>query len=272
MKKVISFAAVLILVLAVLATGYADTQYKTYEVIVAGNVDGYGKIIIDKDGMRGFIYEPGKSVEENFLPWDNKNGDTYENFINNFDIYVHHISSYYPHYELVSINGKPWQLSELADKIKEGLNWDKKGLLWENGGADVLLQVPEAGKKAVEMYINCRNLITYSQEAAGVEFIDVPPYVKDGTTLVPLRGIVDKFGADLNYDGSKNRVTVKNAGNTIILTVGSRNAVVNGKMVAMEQPAQTVNGRTFIPLRFVSENLGYKVNWNQDFKRIIINN
>ncbi len=45
--------------------------------------------------------------------------------------------------------------------------------------------------------------------------------------------------------------------------VGSIEATVNNEMVQMHKPSFIVDGRTMIPLRFVSEQFGAEVSWDQ---------
>lgn len=47
--------------------------------------------------------------------------------------------------------------------------------------------------------------------------------------------------------------------------------IVNGKEVPCDPPPLIINGRTFVPIRFVSEALGAKVNWNEKQQVVIIN-
>ncbi|HWP98820.1 MAG TPA: stalk domain-containing protein [Syntrophomonadaceae bacterium] len=91
---------------------------------------------------------------------------------------------------------------------------------------------------------------------------DVNPLLEDGRTLVPLRTIFESMGASVKWDDSSKKVTASKAGTTIILTIGSLNATVNGKVQKLDVPAKIVNGRTLAPLRFVGEALGAKVSWD----------
>ncbi|WP_081739824.1 copper amine oxidase N-terminal domain-containing protein [Paenibacillus sp. JCM 10914] len=62
---------------------------------------------------------------------------------------------------------------------------------------------------------------------------------------------------------SGKTVSYKKDGRSIVLTIGSKEAVVDGKKVTMDTPAKSIKGRTYVPLRFVSENLGIPVSWDQ---------
>lgn len=89
-----------------------------------------------------------------------------------------------------------------------------------------------------------------------------PPVIQNGTTLVPLRGIFETLGAKVDWNQATQTVTATKDATTVKLTIGSKTATVNGKSVALAVPAQIMNGSTMVPLRFISESLGAKVDWN----------
>lgn len=100
--------------------------------------------------------------------------------------------------------------------------------------------------------------------------LDVSPINPSGSTLVPLRGILEALGADVAWNGETREVTITRNELNVVLAIDSVEAMVNGEMVTMIEPAQIVNERTLIPLRFVSENLGYKVIWFGETQEIEI--
>jgi len=100
--------------------------------------------------------------------------------------------------------------------------------------------------------------------------LDAAPYNPSGTTLVPLRGILEALGAEVLWHGETRQVEIKRNGLNVMLTIDSNIATVNGQEVTMIEPAQIINDRTMIPLRFVSENLGYKVDWYSETQMIDI--
>ena len=101
---------------------------------------------------------------------------------------------------------------------------------------------------------------------------DVSPYLKKDRTMVPIRFITEPLGATLLWQGGENGVGGKAIlyldGKQVELTVGSTEGVVNGNVVSMDLPAEVVDGRTFVPLRFAGENLGASVNWNGATKEV----
>ncbi|MEC1715447.1 copper amine oxidase N-terminal domain-containing protein [Schinkia azotoformans] len=100
---------------------------------------------------------------------------------------------------------------------------------------------------------------------------DTPPIVEDGRTFVPLRTILDLTGAEMDWNNSTQTVTAKKGDITIALTIGSKTAYVNNKPVTLDAPAKNKDGRTLVPLRFVSEQLGYKVNYDAAASKVTIN-
>jgi len=93
---------------------------------------------------------------------------------------------------------------------------------------------------------------------------DVSPYVipKLNITMVPLRVISEGIGAGVIWDQQSKIVTISNSFTTIVLAAGNRYATVNGSSVVLDASVQAVSGRVLVPLRFVSEQLGLRVNWN----------
>lgn len=105
--------------------------------------------------------------------------------------------------------------------------------------------------------------------------IDVAPKITNGRTMIPARFIAESLGAKVTWNGQKRLVTIigKNKENkkiTILITIGSKYAIVNNKKIELESPAFIENDRTFTPIRFISENLGATVYWDENNKKITI--
>lgn len=101
---------------------------------------------------------------------------------------------------------------------------------------------------------------------------DAEPYIENGTTRVPMRAIFEGLGADVDWDSETKAVTAAKGDTVIRLTIGSSTALVNGSESALLVPAEIKSGRTMVPLRFVSEALGARVDWDGDTKTISIAN
>lgn len=96
-----------------------------------------------------------------------------------------------------------------------------------------------------------------------IVFTDAKPFIDENDrTLIPIRAISESLGYSVDYD-DKNRVVTITGDNRIIkLTIGDRNLTVNNEVTEMDTAAQIVNDRTYIPVRFVAEALGYEVNYS----------
>lgn len=93
---------------------------------------------------------------------------------------------------------------------------------------------------------------------------DTAPYIKQkqNVTMVPLRVISEGLGAQVEWSQAAQTAMILKDGNTLILTMGKGVAQVNGSSVALEVSVERRQARTMVPLRFVSEQLGLKVDWD----------
>ncbi len=88
-----------------------------------------------------------------------------------------------------------------------------------------------------------------------------PPYIESGRTMVPFRFIAEALDAQVSWDQSEKMVTIVKGDITIYLWIGRNYAIVHGDMVNLTAPPVLKNGKTFVPMRFISEALGAKVDW-----------
>jgi hypothetical protein len=107
-----------------------------------------------------------------------------------------------------------------------------------------------------------------------VSTIDVAPFIdkSSGRTLVPVRFVSEALGFDVTYNEKTKEVTIKNNNTIILIKIGSKVATVNGKSVTLDVAPVIQNGRTFVPVRFISETMGLRVEWDSNTKRITITN
>ena len=96
-----------------------------------------------------------------------------------------------------------------------------------------------------------------------------PVLVKD-TTLVPIRTIIEAFGGQVSWDSKNKKVTATYNKNKVELWLNKTSTLVNGKKVTSTVAPKSINGRTMVPLKFVSQNLGLCVNWEGSTKSISI--
>lgn len=91
---------------------------------------------------------------------------------------------------------------------------------------------------------------------------DSPPVVQNDTTLVPMRAIFEALGATVDYDAASQTVSGTKNNKVVKLTLNSKTAYVDGVSTTLSVAAKTINGRTMVPLRFISESLDCSVVWN----------
>lgn len=116
-----------------------------------------------------------------------------------------------------------------------------------------------APQDAVKVVLNSQQL----------EF-DVNPYIKDGRTMVPFRKVLEAMDVRVAWNKDQRMVLAYNDVTKIQLVIGEKNALVNGKSIQLDVPSEITDGRTFIPLRFFSENLGANVEWKKESKTVDI--
>lgn len=121
---------------------------------------------------------------------------------------------------------------------------------------------PANGKKKVVLYINSQDCAVSDGQTWASQKLDTGPVIEEKRTLIPLRGVLDQMGAVLDWDPAAKQVTVKLGSKEVVLAINSKTALVNGKAVTLDVLARAINGRTLIPVRFVSEQLGLNVVWD----------
>ncbi len=96
------------------------------------------------------------------------------------------------------------------------------------------------------------------------------PMQVNGRTLVPMRDIFEALGAQLEWNPVAQTITAQKDLTKIQLAINNPDALVNGRNVRLEQPATLINGRTYVPLRFVAEATGAQVEWNGPLQMVSI--
>ncbi|MBE3596991.1 MAG: copper amine oxidase N-terminal domain-containing protein [Hydrogenibacillus sp.] len=130
------------------------------------------------------------------------------------------------------------QLLQSAPKDREA--YRKLGrLLKETGAAD-----------GIRVYVNGQPLT-----------FEVAPKIENGRTLAPIRAIAEALGLTVDWNEKTREVTLSNGDKTVTLQIGEPKANVDGQTVTLDVPPTVEQGRTLVPLRFISEALGADVEW-----------
>lgn len=96
------------------------------------------------------------------------------------------------------------------------------------------------------------------------------PFDLNGRLMVPLRPLSEALGADVSYDGATDTATVKKDGITLVLNFKTGTVAKNGETLTVDPAPQIVNGRTVVPLRFISEAFGNKVVWSPSANTVTV--
>lgn len=114
--------------------------------------------------------------------------------------------------------------------------------------------------KAIHVYIDGQEIVTTV----------MPPVQINNSILVPAREVFETMGASVEWRPSEQSVYIYNEEILIVLQINSYEAWVNGEIRSLYTPAKMINDKVMIPLRFISESLGYTVTWSQsDFSAYI---
>ncbi|MBJ6360782.1 copper amine oxidase N-terminal domain-containing protein [Paenibacillus sp. MAHUQ-46] len=116
-----------------------------------------------------------------------------------------------------------------------------------------------AAPSSIRIYIDGTELQT-DQGAATINY----------RTLVPLRAIFEALDAKVTWNNNTQTVVARKNGVTVTLTIGSKIATIDDQTVYMDVAARTLNNRTLVPVRFVSEALGEEVIWDEASKNVYI--
>lgn len=92
--------------------------------------------------------------------------------------------------------------------------------------------------------------------------LDAAPIIRGNRTMLPVRFVAENLGAKVEWDGTTSTATITKNHIEIEITIGAEEAIVNNAPVKLDAPAFIENNRTYMPVRFVAENLGAKVEWD----------
>ena len=99
---------------------------------------------------------------------------------------------------------------------------------------------------------------------------NVVPFIKDDYTMVPLRYISEELNSKVSYNETTQEITIENQKTILIFKIGSLSYTDDGLKKSLDVAPEIVNGRTFVPLRAVSEALNRSVEWLENDKIVVI--
>ncbi|MCC8013992.1 MAG: carboxylesterase family protein [Eubacterium sp.] len=112
------------------------------------------------------------------------------------------------------------------------------------------------------------NVMNVNGKETPVDEEGAVPVVVNGSTVLPVKGFVEAAGGEYNQNGETVEITY--GGTEITINSESGKAAVNGKETSLDTKPQTIEGRFYIPLRFIAEEMGYTVIWTADSRTITV--
>ncbi|MDY3928659.1 MAG: stalk domain-containing protein [Clostridia bacterium] len=102
-----------------------------------------------------------------------------------------------------------------------------------------------------------------------IEF-DQPPVIIDDRTMVPVRKIFEKLGAEVKYDEKTSTVYASKTGFELSMRIGDDKYILNNTEKYLDVPAMIINDRTLVPVRAVSESMDCNVEWDNSKRTVVI--
>ena len=99
--------------------------------------------------------------------------------------------------------------------------------------------------------------------------LDVPPYITNDVTNLPLRAISDIFKADIYWNGAEKSIDIEVGEDKIHMAVGNKKMYVNGYAVPLSAAPEISDGRAFVPLRDMAQIFGIDdIKWDGESKTV----
>lgn len=147
---------------------------------------------------------------------------------------------------------------------------DTKDVIIEGQGPEIIeTEIPSKAK-------GLKIAIDSLEASVGIDpvLIDVAPFIENDRTMVPFRFVGESLGAEIAWNPEEASVTYVLGDKTVKLYIGKNMALVNGQELAMDENplivAQIVQSRTMVPVRFISEALGFHVTWDPENRTVAI--
>ncbi|QGQ98817.1 copper amine oxidase N-terminal domain-containing protein [Paenibacillus psychroresistens] len=105
-----------------------------------------------------------------------------------------------------------------------------------------------------------------------VLFPDTEPFIDDnGRTMVPVRFVSEKLGGEVKWDAASKVVTITYKSKVITMPLDSKEVTIDGASITLDTSAVLTEGRTMVPLRFVSEAMEATVVWDEPAHAVQVN-
>ncbi|MCX5973175.1 MAG: copper amine oxidase N-terminal domain-containing protein [Coprothermobacterota bacterium] len=147
--------------------------------------------------------------------------------------------------------------------VRAGASANADALVWVRAVIEVVPDTPSVVPIVLHFFVGSQ---TYYVDSLAKQ-MDTQPMIVESRTFLPIRYVAQELGAVVDWYAPDQKVTITLQGKKIELWIGKNSAAVNGAYSLIDPANPNVvpfiqpPGRTMMPLRFISENLGAKVEW-----------
>jgi hypothetical protein len=127
-------------------------------------------------------------------------------------------------------------------------------------------QVPPIEKPKVELIINKEELTVDGRK----QVLDQAPVIINGTTLIPVRFIVEALNGEVFWDPKQYKVTLLKNDHLIEMWINDPDLLIDGVRTPSRVAPYLMNNRTMVPLRLIAEAFGWKVDWNEAEQKVTL--
>lgn len=258
-------------------------------------VDGKCYVLLDNNMvMYSVDFESWTALEDSELPMTNGSTQIYKTLTKSsqgYD-YIHEIKSIVNQNVKKELLYENWKGNKVALESGEYLRYDDTivslsddGVYWKDislpigidkirqvrvEGWDITVVTPEIELKYSMDSVAEDIVKTYVEIDGKILGFDTPPVTESDRTLVPLRFIFETMGADVDWDSGTQTAIVTENNTSIKFSIDNVTATIDGAAKTMDVPARLINDKTLVPLRFLSEELGFDVQWDENTRTVTI--
>ena len=274
---------------------YVNTVNLDNYILQMSFVDGKCYVLLDNNTvMYSADFESWTALEDSELPMTNGSTQIYKTLTKSsqgYD-YTHEIKSIVNQNVKKELLYENWKGNKVALESGEYLRYDDTtvslsddGVYWKDislpigidkirqvrvEGSDIIVVTPEIELKYSMDSVAEDTVKTYVEIDGKILGFDTPPVTESDRTLVPLRFIFETMGADVDWDSGTQTAIVTENNTSIRFSIDNVTATIDGAAKTMDVPARLINDKTLVPLRFLSEELGFDVQWDENTRTVTI--
>lgn len=145
----------------------------------------------------------------------------------------------------------------------------------KNSDSEEVEQQPSRGEEVRPDYgkivIQINNpIMTANGTYHNIDSLGTTPVIVNERAVLPIRAIVETMGGTVGWNNDTRTVSLKYKNTNMEMTIDSTTMKVNGKDVQMDVAPMIINERTMLPIRYITENLGGKVEWFDTIQAVAI--